>query len=394
MFKQQRENFTATPKLEIKEVAKNIKRKTMQIAVDQSIDLALNENQYGVAPKIEEALKTIDIATISTYRKTPKFKSKLTALHNVDASNIYITVGAEDALRSIFANSYLKNNGSGNVLISDISWPYYTELAQNYLVSLNNFSLNEELYCYQFDVAEIIKAIHTHNPSVILLDSPHNPTGCQLEDDRIIEIYSAMNADRILVIDETYFEFSNRDDNRGELVQQLDNVVFIRSFSKYYGLAGLRIGYMLLGKGARAKLNLHDSYLGFNAIADEIACIALENRGFYTAIAAQLNQQKESLFNFLRDIEQIVPYQSSANFLLVKFGKQNPLCATHYVEFMARHGIQLKLYSQGKLANSVRITIGTPEQMRYLKRLSNEYLQLHQLFNMEAYCSLACPLTA
>ncbi len=394
MSKQKRENFTATPKLEIKEVAKNIERKTMQIAVDKSLDLALNENQYGVASKIEEAFNTIDIATISTYRKTPKFKSKLTALHNVDVSNIHITVGAEDALRSIFANSYLKNNGSGNVLISDISWPYYTELAQKYLVSLNNFSLNESLYCYQFDVTEIIQAIHTHNPSVILLDSPHNPTGCQLEDEQIIEIYSAMSAEQILVIDETYFEFSNRDDNRGELVQQLDNLVFIRSFSKYYGLAGLRIGYMLLGKGARAKLNLHDRYLGFNVIADDIACIALENRGFYRAIAAQLNQQKESLFNFLRDIKQIVPYQSSANFLLVKFRKQNPLDASHYVEFMARHGIKLKLYSQGKLANSVRITIGTPEQMRYLKSLSHEYLQLHQLFSMEAYCSLACPLTA
>ena len=394
MFKPKRENLTATPKLEIKKVAKHIKRKTMQIAVDQSLDLALNENQYGVVPKIEQALNTIDLAAISTYRKTPKFKSKLTALHNVDAANIHITVGAEDALRSIFANSYLKNNGSENVLISDISWPYYTKLAQNYLVSLNNFSLNESLYCYQFDVAAIIKAIHTHNPSVILLDSPHNPTGCQLEDEQIIEIYSAMSAEQILVIDETYFEFSHRDDNRGELVQQLDNVVFIRSFSKYYGLAGLRIGYMLLGKGARAKLNLHDSYLGFNVIADEIACTALENRGFYTASAAQLNQQKESLFNFLRDIKQIVPYQSSANFLLVKFGKQNPLDASHYVEFMARHGIKLKLYSQGKLANSVRITIGTSEQMHYLKRLSHEYLQLHQLFNSEAYCSLACPLTA
>lgn len=355
----------------------------MQIAVNKSINLALNENQYGVAPQVQEALSIIDVSVVSKYRKETEFKKKLIEIHNIDAANIYITNGAEDALQAIFDNTYLKTSSSGSVLVSDISWSYYFDLAQKYVVPLDRFSLQEHLYCYQFDVDTIVEAVHKHNPSIVLLDSPHNPVGCQLEDEQIVKIYSAMSDEQILVIDETYFEFSNREDNRGELVKQLDNVIFIRSFSKYYGLAGLRIGYMLLGKGARAKLNLHDNYLGYNVISDRAASVTLDHRSFYAQVAAQLQREKERFFTFMQNIEYVIPYQSSANFLLVRFSKNSPVTAKNYVDFMAKNGIKLKLYSQGKLANSIRISIGTPEQMDYLKNLTNIYFKLHQFLSLQ-----------
>ncbi|MGK7875092.1 MAG: histidinol-phosphate transaminase [Xenococcaceae cyanobacterium] len=349
----------------------------MQNIITSFVDLSLNENQYGVAYEVEQVLKNISINDISKYCKEPEFKTRLAELHGVCLANLYVTAGAEEALKTIFSSSYLQISELRGMLLSDISWPYYAELANKYFVPLLTFSLNNHLCEYRFNIDIIIEKIHFHNPSVILLDSPHNPVGSCLRDEEIMKIYSQMSSEQILVIDETYFEFAGQNDNRGQLVKQLDNLVIIRSFSKYYGLAGLRIGYMLIGSEARNKLNIHDNYLGFNIIADQVACTTLANRDFYAMAAQQMVDERESIFDFFNCLNHFIPYRSKANFLLVKIVDYASISAKSYVEFMVNHGIKLKLYSQGQLANSVRITIGTPKQMQRLKALTNQYIQLN-----------------
>jgi histidinol-phosphate aminotransferase len=178
--------------------------------------------------------------------------------------------------------------------------------------------------------------------------------------------------DTHVVLDEAYTLFYNKDNSHlKELVKQYPNLIIIRTFSKYYGLAGIRIGFALMGEN-HATFNMFAArYLGYNRVSELIGLAALDSADYYNEMREKMTSDMEMFYNEFDNMPGFRPFKSYSNFILVeipaeiKDGLKKYLTERHMiVKFMAEDG----------LFNHLRITIGTKEQNRLLMDMIKTYL--------------------
>jgi histidinol-phosphate aminotransferase len=207
---------------------------------------------------------------------------------------------------------------------------------------------------FQLDEAAMLAAIEQHQPALIYLAYPNNPTGT-LWDAAVIERI-AQAAPGLVVMDEAYQPFASADSLA--LMARQPNVLVMRTMSKF-GLAGVRIGYLL---GAAALVEqvekLRPPY-NISVLNAEAAFFALEHADVYAAQAAELRQQRERVFAALLAMPGISPWPSQGNMILARVQD----AATTFAALKAR-GVLIKNVSamHPLLANCVRITVGTPDE--------------------------------
>jgi histidinol-phosphate aminotransferase len=137
--------------------------------------------------------------------------------------------------------------------------------------------------------------------------------------------------------------------------------VVIRTFSKYYALAGLRIGYALVGAGLDKLSKLSNRHLGYNSITEEIAIAAMDSSDYYIGIAEKMNTDKKLYYSELAKIPGYTVFKSDANFILVEIpqDQMKPL-----KDFLNARGLIIKFMNEAVLNSHLRITLGTQEQNR------------------------------
>lgn len=331
-----------------------------------------NENQYGPAPGCADVLRRGDLSDLSLYSRTylkgtsSELSERLGAMHGIPEPRILLSYGSEDMLKQV-VHCYLR--AGETILLPQHSWWYYKSVASEVFGRQILYPVDEHGKSFEYDPGEIIRLYDAHHPHVILVASPNNPTGNAMGRKALDLVLEHCTAS-VIVVDEAYWGFSGeQQDSIRPMLDAHGRIVVLRTFSKYYALAGLRIGYACIGEDL-SQLALYSArYLGYHRLSEKIAQAALDDPGYYRRIAGLMREDKDQYIKMLDVIPGYVPFRSEANFLLVRY----PAPARKTLEAgLLRRGIHIKFLEDPGLTDCLRITIGTSEQNALVRSAFSE----------------------
>lgn len=330
-----------------------------------------NENLYGPAPKCFEALRAIGIEELSVYSRDfargvkSKLSERLAAELEIPEEQILLSEGSEDMLKQA-VHCYL---GPGEkILCPAQSWWYYRKVASEVAGETITYSLKEGRDSYYYDVGELIALYQKESPRVVLIASPNNPTGNSIPDEDLKKLTEAFR-ESIVVLDEAYWGFADTSNEHiAELISRYRNLVVLRTFSKYYALAGARIAFTAVGASLSRLTKFASRYLGYNRVSELLALAALDSSDYYERTSQQMRADRHTYYDFFARQAGFRCYKSDANFILVKIPGEFKAPLKSYLD---EQRIIVKFFSEPEFINCVRITIGTKEQnLRLLQGLS------------------------
>jgi len=334
-----------------------------------------NENNYGPAPLCLEVVKNSTPSNFSNYTRAylrgikSSLSERLARDFNISEKRVLLGYGAEDLLKQVVQCHLGKNK---KLMVPSHSWWYYKEIANE----VNGINIEYPLIpgedTFDYDIDKMLDIYETEKPEIVFISSPNNPTGNSITPGDLITMLDKLT-DAIVVLDEAYW-YSNNNEQAAMLVNKYQNLVIIRTFSKYYALAGIRIGYALIGEKLEHLAIISNRYLGYNRLSEEIAIAALDSQDYYTDVADKMNTDKEMYYNELGALEGFKVYKSNANFVLVELPKDimKPLN-----EFLTNKGIIIKFMNEPVLNSHLRITLGTQEQNKLAVDAIKEFVGLH-----------------
>jgi histidinol-phosphate aminotransferase len=205
---------------------------------------------------------------------------------------------------------------------------------------------------FEVDV-EAVAREDNERTKILFLASPNNPTGNQLSEADLLKLL-ALNM--IIVVDETYFEFSGQ--TLAHLVPEHDNMVILRSMSKWAGLAGVRVGYMIASSTIIDHLIEIKQPYNVPAPAEAALLTSLANAEDLMKNVVMIREQRQRLADFLDTLPSVSYSPSTANFLLVKF----LVDASEMYERLASKGVFVRKFSQPVLSHHLRLTVGRPHE--------------------------------
>ncbi|MCX6137561.1 MAG: aminotransferase class I/II-fold pyridoxal phosphate-dependent enzyme [Ignavibacteriales bacterium] len=337
------------------------------------IYLDRNENQFGPTPRALEILRSFPIAELSNYSRDfvrgvkSVLSEQLAIRHGIRETDILLSYGSEGMLKQI-VHCYLRTGET--MLIPRYSWWYYAAVAQEVNGITKQYPLQQNEYTFLYDPGTIDTLIALHQPRIVLIASPNNPTGNSMPREDVAALLRR-HPEVMFVLDEAYQGFASQsDDSVPRLVLEYPNLIILRTFSKLYGLAAMRIGYAFAGANYKMLSTYSARYLGYHALSEKLALAALDDREYYGSLHDVFEQECRRYYKVLNSIDGISAYESSANFILVRLPEES---LPQFRAFLKTRGIAIKFFDDADLRSFARITIGTPEQNAYLLAAFREY---------------------
>jgi histidinol-phosphate aminotransferase len=339
------------------------------------IYLDRNENQYGPSPACMKELEGLDFKKLSDYSRDYLHGSKsplsvrLASEYGVNEKNIILGYGGEDILKQAI-HCYI--HAGDKIMIPSMSWWYYKKIADEVEGIRVEYPIVEGSDSFYYDIDKMVATYRTHKPKLVLISSPNNPTGNRLDPSSLEQLLVIMK-DTVVVLDEAYSLFHNRDYKvvKG-LTEKFPNLIVIRTFSKYHALAGLRIGFALIGNNHDRFTLFSARYLGFNRLSEKVAIAALESEDYYKQVCAKMVSDTESYFREFNKLPGFKAYRSFANFILVKIPEG---IKTELKSYLTTRNMIVKFMEEDGLNSHIRITIGTQEQNHLLIDLIKAFLK-------------------
>lgn len=328
------------------------------IAPDDVLKLDGNENPFGPSPKALEA-----IARERSYHIYPdpdqrKVRAALAAHLDVDATRIVCGLGSDDLIDLVMRATLSPGDGVINCPPTFGMYPFSTEVCGGRVIDVPRQE------SFALDVPAIERA--ASGAKLIFLASPNNPTGNRLSEE---EVRRLLALDLIVVIDEAYVEFAGAHHSAVKLVEQHENLVVLRTFSKWAGLAGLRAGYGVMSPVLASVLMTIKQPYNLNVAAGVAMLASLEDRALLDERACTIAGTREKLEVLLADVPWIVPYPSEANFILCRL---DGVDAVEVKERLARRGIFVRYFDTPALRNHLRISVGLERHNEVLVRALRE----------------------
>ncbi|HEY6304106.1 MAG TPA: histidinol-phosphate transaminase [Terriglobales bacterium] len=312
------------------------------------LSLDLNESMAGCSPRVLARLRSLSAADVSLYPQREIGERLVADFLGLAPEQVLLTNGVDEALSVLFA-TYL---GPGDeLLFADPTFVMYPMLGDALGAKVVHLRSREDL---ALPVADFLAGVSPRT-RVIVIANPNNPTGLEARRADLVKIAEA-GPDAAVLIDEAYFEFCGE-----TLIPDLashPNLFVARTFSKVYGLAGLRLGVLT---GAAEQIDyLRRFCLPFNMNAAALACLeeALADQAFVHDHVAQVKQGREQLAQLFSELG-LRFWPSQTNFVLVRVGTT----AKAFVAAMRRREILVRDSSANPGCDGcVRITVGTPSQ--------------------------------
>lgn len=343
--------------------------------MEQKVYLDRNENNYGPAPLCFEVLKNADSSKLSCYTKSFSsgvksiLSERLAKEVNLPESRVLLGYGAEDLLKQAIL-CYL--NKDEKLLIPSYSWWYYKELASEAGGKNVEYPLDEGEDSFHYNLEKLVDIYKNEKPKAVLISSPNNPTGNSISLTDLKKLLVELR-ESIVIFDQAY-AFDGFNDYIEVLLKDNPNLIIVRTFSKYYALAGMRIGFALIGENIQKLTRMTNRYLGFNRLSEEVAIAALDSPDYYRSISEKMRQDKELYYSELGKLKGFKVFKSDANFLLVKIPKE---IYKELKEFMNSKGLIIKFMNEELLNSHLRITLGTQEQNCLVIQAIKEFVQNH-----------------
>lgn len=338
--------------IEPKNTLKNLKTYDVPAYPEKwAMKLDSNENYIGPSPKVLNAIKNITIGEISHYPYYGGLYDALCKKYDVSKSSIVITNGADEAIFALI-NTYMTQQSSMLTVTPAFSMPkiYAAQIGCEYV---------EVPYekRWEFPFESFVKSVK-QNTKIIWLTSPNNPTGTVIAPEQIKYILEHFK-DRLVVVDETYGAFS--DYSCIQLVKTYKNLAVVKSMSKDYALAGLRLGFVVSDSKNILNIKKMLSPYNVNAVAAKAAIAAVSDDQHFQKMKAELNKSKKFLTEEFKKLKVKV-YDSHANFILAEFGEK-----TDYVyNVLLKNRIIVKKYDE---LGALRITLPAFEAAKNLAGL-------------------------
>ena len=266
----------------------------------------------------------------------------------ISSNNIFVHNGSAEVIKSIF--SILLSEGD-KVLIPEPGWSYYKSVADAKFAQSITYKVEAGEKNYAYDLKDLFRKAEENLPKIIVVTSPHMPTGCEIGYDGLEELISR-NKDSVIMVDEAYWGYgdcSNKFEKR--IVTKYSNVVITRTFSKFYGLANIRIGYGLCSYPLRRTIGLDLPLFRASGISRKIALAALKDREYYEEMRRQTVSVRDWFIEELNALEHVKAYRSGANFVFVRLDQAD---AGRIQAFMEENNILLRLFTDGGIC--LRIT--------------------------------------
>ncbi len=320
--------------------------------------LHLNENLFKPSPKCLEVLKDVTMEDLYLYDlgRNDELVEALASSTGISSNNIFVHNGSAEVIKSI--GSILLNENDV-VLIPAPGWSYYKSVADAKFAKCVTYEVCEKEDTYEYNIDDILQKAKEHHPKVIIITSPQMPTGCGIDYDDIEKIINE-NKNSIILLDEAYWGYGN-DDNIFEkkIITKYSNVVITRTFSKFYGLADIRIGYGLCSYPLRRTIGLDLPLFRACGISRRIAIAAVKDREYYQKMKEKSNAVRTWFSDELNKIPGVKAYKSESNFVFIKLDNAD---ADKVRAYMEENGLLIRLFTD-KDALRLRITIGPKDIM-------------------------------
>ncbi|MQG19369.1 MAG: histidinol-phosphate transaminase [SAR202 cluster bacterium] len=322
---------------------------------DQIIKLNGNENPYGPSPKIIDAIKRSEISIYpDPFQRN--LRQELEKFLKINSDHIIGGAGSDELIDLLFK---LFISPGDLVLDCDPTFGMYSFCARVAGAKVEKIPRNSN---FDLDI-NAIRASTSRNPKIIFISSPNNPTGniCKID-----EIKALLDLNILVVVDEAYYEFNGF--SVANLVPEFDNLVVLRTFSKWAGLAGLRIGYGIMPKNIVLHLLDIKSPYNVSTTAESAAIASLNDSAYLFENVEKIKNGKKYLFNKLNDIDGISPYPSAANFVL--FNLINSKKAIEIYNKLRSKGILIRKFNNVRLEKCLRVSVGTdPHNTTFINTL-------------------------
>lgn len=332
--------------------------------------LHLNENLFKPSANCLEVLQKIKMEDLYLYDLSHK-DALLDAISDacgISANNIFVHNGSAEVIKSIF--SILLNEGD-KVLIPSPGWSYYRSVAETKFAECISYGVCENGDSYQCDLEDLQQKAKECAPKIIVITSPHMPTGCVVDYDNLEKIIES-NKDSVIMLDEAYWGYGDNSNSfEKRIVTKYNNVVITRTFSKYYGLANIRIGYGLCSYPLRRTIGLDLPLFRASGISRKIALAALEDDAYYARMREETITVREWFIGELNKLDGVKAYQSEANFVFIRLGHAD---VGQVQAFMEENNILLRLFHD-KDALRLRITVAPRDVMERVLYQLNRALE-------------------
>ena len=323
---------------------KPIKEVQREMGIEKVYKMASNENPLGISEKVKKAL-TDFLPEINRYPLGDSYylKQKLSNKTGIAPEKLIFGAGSNEIIEFLF-RTFLK---PGEEALSFApSFSVYGLIAQAAGSKCNWVPVN-------FDkLTEAVK----ENTRLIFLANPNNPTGTYFNEDELVKFLDKVPEETIVVLDEAYVEFIDAPDypNSVALMDKYPNIVIMRTFSKAYGLAALRIGYGIAQPECIDMLNRVRQPFNINMAAQVAAEAALDDEEFLNNTVAEVKKGKEDFYTRLDEMSlKYIPTQT--NFILIEVGDGQAV-----FEQLMKKGVIVRFLGPG-LANYIRVDISNQE---------------------------------
>lgn len=317
--------------------------------------LASNENLYGPSPKVKEAIQA-HLDELQYYPETgsPSIKEAISKHLNVDPARILFGAGLDEVILMI---SRAVLTPGDKIVTSELTFGQYYH---NAIVESANV-VQVPLQNGEFDLDGILEEID-HDTKLVWLCNPNNPTGRYFTHEALQSFLERVPSHIPVIVDEAYVEFVTAEDFPDTLAlqQKFENAFLLRTFSKAYGLAGMRIGYVIAAKEAIEKYNIIRPPFNVGRLSEYAALAALKDQDYLASIRERNAEEREKFFELSQSDHF---YPSQTNFVFVKTDKPHEL-----YEALLNVGCITR-----EFPNGVRITIGFPEQNAKMRDVLEQF---------------------
>ncbi len=323
-----------------------------ELGIKDIIKLASNENPFGASPIAMAAVQE-SLGDLHFYPDSNNFnlKNKIASLTNHDVDGIVVGNGSDEILKLI-AETFL--NPGDEIITSDPTFSEYDFTAT--IMGAKNIKTPAKNYVH--DLAAMTNAITAHT-KIIYVCNPNNPTGAIVTEQQLDTFMAGVPEDVLVVFDEAYFEYVNHPHYTSgtKYLANGRNAIVLRTFSKIYGLAGLRVGYGLTTPGIAEAIERVTEPFNVNLLAQIGAAAAIDdiehiNKSFQMNLSG-----KEYLYKEFEDLG-LEYVKTEANFILVDTKKD---CQEVFTELL-KLGIIVRTGNIFGYSTFIRVTIGSSEE--------------------------------
>jgi histidinol-phosphate aminotransferase len=321
-----------------------------------SVKLNQNENPWDAPARIKE--ETLRRFATRKWSRYPDFvpaslHERLAEFASWKPDGIIAGNGSNELIQALL----MVTIATGKiVLISEPTFALYRQVGTVLGGEVESVSLTPSL---KYDSEALLKTVEEKNPDVTIICSPNNPTGCVIDDNDLRTLLQTSRG--LVVIDEAYHEFAEH--SVVPLLNEYDNLIVLRTFSKAMAFAALRTGYLLAAPDLAREIRKAVLPYNLNAFSQIAAEVAIENyESELRPLVTEIISERERLFAELSKIEGLSPVASKGNFMVVKSATEP---ARIFAELMKRDILVRDVSSYPMLSDYFRFNVGTPEENNY-----------------------------